>query len=78
MTTPGTPIRAAVTAVGHYLPDKILSNAELEKMVNTTDEWITTRTGIRERRILENGATSDLGAGALRALLKNRERPTST
>ncbi len=72
MTAPGTPIRAAVTAVGHYLPEKILSNAELEKMVNTTDEWITTRTGIRERRILENGATSDLGAGALRALLKNR------
>ncbi len=41
-------------------------------MVDTTDEWIRTRTGICERRILENGATSDLGAGALRALLKNR------
>ncbi|HLF14654.1 MAG TPA: beta-ketoacyl-ACP synthase III [Bacteroidota bacterium] len=72
MTASGKTIRAAVTAVGHYLPDKILSNADLEKMVNTTDEWIRARTGISERRILENGATSDLGAGALRALLKNR------
>ena len=72
MTAPAGKIRAAVTAVGHYLPDKILSNAELENMVDTTDDWIRTRTGIRERRILEHGATSDLGAGALRALLKNR------
>jgi 3-oxoacyl-[acyl-carrier-protein] synthase-3 len=72
MTDRPNKIRAAVTAVGHYLPEKILSNADLEKMVNTTDEWIRTRTGIRERRILENGATSDLGAGALRDLLNNR------
>jgi len=64
--------RAAITAVGHYLPEKVLSNADLEKMVDTSDEWIRTRTGIRERRILEQGATSDLGAGALNALLKNR------
>ncbi len=72
MTTDRKLVRAAITAVGHYVPDKILSNADLEKMVNTTDEWIRSRTGISERRILENGATSDLGAGALRALLKNR------
>jgi 3-oxoacyl-[acyl-carrier-protein] synthase-3 len=64
--------RATITAVGHYVPDKILSNKDLEKMVDTTDEWIRTRTGISERRILENGATSDLGAEAVRALLKNR------
>jgi 3-oxoacyl-[acyl-carrier-protein] synthase-3 len=64
--------RAAITAVGHYVPEKILSNAELEKIVNTTDEWILTRTGIRERRILENGATSDMGAKAVQALLNNR------
>ena len=64
--------RATITAVGHYVPDKILSNAELEKMVDTTDEWIRTRTGISERRILENGATSDLGAAAVRNLLQNR------
>jgi len=65
-------IHAAITAVGHYVPEKILSNADLEKMVDTTDEWIYTRTGIRERRILEHGATSDLGAKAIEAMLKRR------
>jgi len=65
--------RAEITAVGHWVPDKILSNADLEKMVNTTDEWIRTRTGIRERRILEHGATSDMGAKAAQEVLKNAE-----
>ncbi|MBI5216130.1 MAG: ketoacyl-ACP synthase III [Ignavibacteriae bacterium] len=65
-------MRAAITAVGHYVPEKILSNKDLEKMVETTDEWILTRTGIRERRILEHGATSDLAAPAALACLKNR------
>ena len=46
-------ITAAITAVGSYLPDYVLSNAMLEKMVDTTDEWIYTRTGIKERRILK-------------------------
>jgi 3-oxoacyl-[acyl-carrier-protein] synthase III len=64
--------RATITAVGHYAPDKILSNADLEKMVDTTDEWIRTRTGIRERRILENGGSSDMAAAAANNLLKNR------
>ena len=64
--------RATITAVGHYVPDRVLSNADLEKMVDTTDEWIRTRTGIRERRILEDGATSDLGASAIEQMLKNR------
>ncbi len=64
--------RATITSVGHYVPDKILSNFDFEKMVDTTDEWIRTRTGIEERRILEQGATSDLGAGAITAMLKNR------
>ncbi len=63
---------AKITAVGHYVPDKILTNRDLEKMVATTDEWIRTRTGIEERHILEQGATSDLGARAVTALLKNR------
>ena len=63
--------RATITGVGHFAPDTILSNAELEKMVDTTDEWIRTRTGIIERRIQEKGATSDLGAGAAAAALKN-------
>ena len=64
--------RATITAVGHFVPDKILTNADLEKMVDTTDEWIRTRTGISERRILENGATSDMGAMAAQETLKNR------
>ncbi len=65
-------LHAAITAVGHYVPDKVLSNHDLEKMVDTTDEWIRTRTGIRERRILTEGATSDLGARAAECLLKRR------
>lgn len=65
-------INAAITAVAHYVPEKILSNLDLEKMVDTTDEWIKTRTGISERRILENGASSDMAAKAIDQLLKNR------
>ncbi len=55
----------SITGVGSYVPEKILTNAELEKMVETTDEWITTRTGIRERRIAAaNEFTSDLATKA--------------
>ncbi len=46
-------VRAAITSVGGFLPDYVLSNKELENIVDTTDEWITTRTGIKERRILK-------------------------
>jgi len=63
--------RATITAVGHYVPDKVLSNFDLEKMVDTSDEWIRTRTGIVERRILEKGATSDLAVGAFENLRAN-------
>ena len=57
--------RAAVKSSGSYLPSKILTNADLEKMVDTSDEWITTRTGIKERRIAgKEEAASDLGAKA--------------
>ncbi|OLD58802.1 MAG: 3-oxoacyl-ACP synthase [Ignavibacteria bacterium 13_1_40CM_2_61_4] len=72
MTKQTETVRAAITAVGHYVPEKILSNAELEAMVDTTDEWIRTRTGIRERRIMEDGATSDMAARAIESTLKNR------
>ena len=65
-------IKSAITAVGHYVPDKVLTNHDLEKMVETNDEWIRTRTGISERRILENGATSDLAVPAVQMLLKSR------
>lgn len=67
-----TKIRAAITGVGAFLPDYILGNEELSKMVDTTDEWIMTRIGIKERRILkgEGKGSSDLGAGAVLDLLK--------
>lgn len=59
-----------IAGVGSYTPEKILTNAELESMVDTTDEWITTRTGIKERRIADDEtATSDLAYEAsLKAL----------
>ncbi len=65
-------IRAAITGVHGWVPEDVLSNADLEKMVDTNDEWIATRTGIRERRILkgEGLATSDLGVGAVKGLLE--------
>ncbi|GJQ63461.1 MAG: 3-oxoacyl-[acyl-carrier-protein] synthase 3 [Melioribacteraceae bacterium] len=63
-------LRATITGVGMYAPEKILDNKTLEKLVDTNDEWIRTRTGIKERRILEDGATSDLGARAAQDLLE--------
>lgn len=67
-------IHAAVTAIGGYVPDDILTNADLEKMVDTTDEWIKTRTGIEERHILkgEGRGTSDMGKVAVERLLEKR------
>ncbi len=61
---------AAISGLGAYMPLRVLTNADLEKMVDTTDEWITSRTGIRERHIAEKGQkTSDLGTeAALEAL----------
>lgn len=67
------PKRAIITGVGHFTPEERLTNADLERIVDTSDEWIQTRTGIRERRILKNGATSDLAAGAINDLLKRKE-----
>jgi len=64
-------INAAVTGVGMYVPDKILDNKYFESIVDTSDEWITTRTGIKERRIIENGATSDMAAYAVEDLMKS-------
>ncbi|TCV20366.1 3-oxoacyl-[acyl-carrier-protein] synthase-3 [Sphingobacterium alimentarium] len=67
-------IHAAITAVNGYVPDYILTNKELETMVDTNDEWIVTRTGIKERRILkgEGLATSDLAVPAVKGLLEKR------
>jgi 3-oxoacyl-[acyl-carrier-protein] synthase-3 len=65
-------IKAAVTGIQGYVPDTVLSNLDLEKMVDTTDEWITTRTGIKERRILKEPgkALSDMCVEAVNGLLK--------
>ena len=71
-------IRAAITGVHGWVPDYILTNAELEKMVDTTDEWITSRSGIKERRILkgEGQGASVIGAGVVKGLLeKTGTRP---
>jgi 3-oxoacyl-[acyl-carrier-protein] synthase-3 len=67
-------IHAAITAVNGYVPEYILTNHELETMVDTNDEWITTRTGIKERRIQkgEGLATSDMAVPAVQGLLKKR------
>lgn len=66
-------VHAAITAIDGYVPDYILTNKELEGMVETNDEWITTRTGIKERRILKgNLGTSDMAVIAVNGLLKKR------
>ncbi|MDP5169874.1 MAG: ketoacyl-ACP synthase III [Bacteroidia bacterium] len=63
--------RAAITAVGGYVPEKVLTNAMLETMVDTTDAWILERTGISERRIAAKGqASSDLAVAAIQDLLR--------
>jgi 3-oxoacyl-[acyl-carrier-protein] synthase-3 len=63
-----------ILGMGRFAPDKILTNQDLEKMVNTSDEWITTRTGIKRRHIVaEDEATSDLAARALARALENAE-----
>ncbi len=69
-----TKITAAITAIGGYVPEDKLTNADLEKIVETNDEWIKSRTGISERRILkgEGKATSDLVVPAVQQLCKQR------
>ncbi len=65
--------RAKISALGIYVPPRVLTNADLEKMVDTSDEWIVARTGIRERHIVDKGvATSDLAAEAARCCLLER------
>jgi len=64
--------RVGIIGVGEYLPKKVLTNADLEKMVDTSDEWITTRTGIKERRLVSGGeATSDMAARAAEEAIKD-------
>ena len=67
------PIRAKISALGTYVPPRLLTNADLEKMVDTNNEWIMARVGIRERHIVDKGvATSDLAVEAARKVLAQR------
>ena len=67
-----TTTRAKITALGTYVPPRILTNADLEKMVDTTNEWILERVGIRERHIADKGvAASDLAVAAVRNLIES-------
>ena len=64
----------SITGVGSYLPSRVLTNFDLEKLVNTSDEWIVTRTGIKERRLAAaDEFTSDMAAAAARRALKQAE-----
>ncbi|MBL7068716.1 MAG: ketoacyl-ACP synthase III [Candidatus Omnitrophica bacterium] len=70
--------RVGIIGVGSHLPKKVLANEDLEKMVDTTDEWITTRTGIKERRIADEGtATSDMAKDACEEALKDANMKAS-
>ncbi len=62
---------AVITGVGMYVPEKVLDNKYFESILETNDEWIMTRTGIKERRICENGATSDMATIAAKEILKS-------
>src|ERR1700680_2080434 len=67
------PVRAKISAIGTYVPPRLLTNADLEKMVETNDQWIQERTGIRERHIVDKGvATSDLSVEAAKKALAQR------
>jgi len=63
-------VYAAITGVQGYVPEDILSNEDLAKIVDTSDEWITTRTGIKERRVMKNGASSDMAAKSKACCIK--------
>jgi 3-oxoacyl-[acyl-carrier-protein] synthase-3 len=65
-------LTAAITAVQGYVPEDILSNEDLSKLVDTSDEWIMSRTGIKERRIMRNGGSSDMAAAAVKQLLEKK------
>src|SRR6201991_2861107 len=73
MLKPRTQVRAKISSVGTYVPPRLLTNADLEKMVETNDQWIVERTGIRERHLVDEGvATSDLAVEAAKCCLAKR------
>lgn len=65
-------ITAAITAVQGYVPEYIVTNDDLAKIVDTSDEWILTRTGIKERRLMKDGASSDIAVAAVNGLLQKK------
>lgn len=65
-------LTAAITGVQGYLPEHVVTNEDLAKIVDTSDEWITSRTGIKERRIMKDGASSDMAAEAVKGLLEKK------
>ncbi|MFQ5777744.1 MAG: 3-oxoacyl-ACP synthase, partial [Terriglobia bacterium] len=68
------PIAAKITGVAGYVPPRVLTNDELARMVDTSSEWITERTGIRERHVVDKGvASSHLGTEAARQLLEQKQ-----
>lgn len=67
-----TKITAAITGVQGYVPEQVMTNKDLEKIIDTSDEWITTRTGIKERRVLGDRPTSHMGAEAVKGLLNKK------
>ena len=70
-SSPRTVCRARISSLATYVPPKVLTNADLEKLVETSDEWILQRTGIRERHIVEPGvATSDLATEAAKKAIQ--------
>src|SRR5690348_12773157 len=71
MPSTRTTVRARISSLATYVPPRVLTNADLEKMVETTDEWITQRTGIRERHLVDPGVgTSDLALHASRCAIE--------
>ncbi len=72
------PILAKISGVGHYMPEKVLTNHDLEKLVDTNDEWIVSRTGISERRIVADGEfTSHMSVNAINELLETTDTDVS-
>ena len=67
-------VRSSITAVEKFYPENVVTNADMEKLVDTSDEWIQTRTGIKQRfRVAKGEASSDLAAAAIERLLKKRK-----
>ena len=73
MAVPRTDYNAVITATEHYLPEKVVTNKDLEKIVDTSDAWIRERTGIVERRFLEGKPTSHMATEVARRIIEARQ-----